>query len=279
MRIILIATASAVALGAGLAYAQRSQETTTDEQTNEQTLDAQQLKEELRAKAKRIPARNLAAALRASRDERDERARTVSNGPDLDALREDLKRTEAEDATRSAETTDQSANNTFTAARRAAPPPPPGIRRLPASRLRSADETEVARARIPVLLPADPSIRDRIKVYGMENVYTATAVIDAEASLSISGTCNRVIGGDPDMIAFRKRIAEGPQRLAGTGASYQISRNDFGVDLSFAKFGCGYVMTIECGDPGADPRCAADEYITGLAESMILANPELAGGE
>jgi hypothetical protein len=38
-------------------------------------------------------------------------------------------------------------------------------------------------------------------------------------------------------------------------------------------------MTIECGDPAADARCAADDYITGLADSMILANPELAGGE
>ncbi len=277
MKTILIATAGLAALGASYVYAQ-SQEAAPEEKAAEKPPEPQMLKEQLRAKAKRIPARNLAAALRASRDERDDRARTISGGPDLDALREDLKRTDAEDAERAAASNDDTSNRTFSAARRA-PPPPPGIRRLAASRLKSTQEDEVARARIPVLLPADPAIRDQIKVYGMENIYTATARIDAESSLTISGTCNRVIGGDPDVVAFRKRLAEGPKRLAGTGASYQISRNDFGVDLSFAKFGCGYVMTIECGDPGADPRCAADEYISGLAESMILANPELAGGE
>ncbi|GJL90383.1 hypothetical protein [Hyphococcus sp.] len=276
MKTILIATASLAALGASIVYAQ-SQEPDSEKQA-EKTPEPQLLKERLRAQAKRIPARNLAAALRASRDERDDRARTISGGPDLDALRDDLKRSDAEDAERAATSNDETSNQSFSAARRA-PPPPPGIRRLAASRLKSTQKDEVARVRIPVLLPANPAIRDRIKVYGMENVYTATAKIDAEASLTISGTCNRVIGGDPDIVAFRKRLAEGPKRLAGTGASYQISRNDFGVDLSFAKFGCGYVMTIECGDPGADLRCTADDYISGLAESMILANPELAGGE
>ena len=113
----------------------------------------------------------------------------------------------------------------------------------------------------------------------MRNVYTATADIDAEASFSMTGTCNRVIGGDPDVVAFRKRLAEAPRRLPGTNAEYHISRNDFGVDLSFSKFGCGYVMTIECGDPSEDARCSGDDYITRLAQSLILANPELAEGE
>ncbi len=279
MKTILMITAALVALGAGLVYAQ-SQEPEPTGEAAPTPPDAEKLRESLLEKAQRIPARNLASALRAASDERDDRAQTLAGKPDLDALRDDLKRTEAEDAQRAGVTDNLSSGQTFTAARRTQPPPPPpGLRPMAASRLKSADEAEVARARIPVLLPADGAVRDNLKVYGMADVYTATARIDEEASLSISGTCNRVIGGDPDNVAFRKRLAEGPKRLAGTGASYQMSRNDYGVDLSFAKFGCGYVMTIECGDPASDPRCAGDEYITGLAESMILANPELAGGE
>lgn len=292
MKKILIAAASFTALSGGLVLAQTQTETQTNEQdeiqseirTSEEEAaqnppDPRVIAEELRAKAKRIPRRNLAAALRAARDDRDDRARTIAARPNLDALRDDLKRTEAEDAERDAAEIRSLSNQSFAAAPRptAPPPPPPGIRAMAASRLRSADADEVSRARVPVLLPAE--LRDRMKVYGMENIYTATARIDAEARLSISGTCNRVVGGAPDTVAFRKRIAERPRRLAGTGASYQFSRNDFGVDLSFSKFGCGYVMTLECGDPGADPRCAADDYLTGLAQSMILANPELAGGE
>lgn len=274
----MITAAGVAALCGGLALAQ--ERTASDLEAAQNPPRGEDVQQALRDKAKRIPARNLAAALRAASDERDNRAVTVSGRPDLDALREDLKRTEAEDAQRAAASGDQSAVSTrsVTAARRE-PPPEPGIRRMAAANLRSAEAEEIARVRIPVLIPAEPAIRDRVKVYGMENVYTATAAIDAQASLTITGTCNRVVGGDPEVAAFRKRLADGPRRLSRAGAAYQMSRNDFGVDLSFAKFGCGYVMTIECGDPAADARCAADEYITGLADSMILANPELAGGE
>lgn len=281
MKKLLIAAASLAALSGGIVHAQSdetpSEASVSEEEAAQNPPDPRLIAEELRAKARRIPRRNLAAALRAALDERDDRARTISRRPDLEALREDLRRTEAEDEERNVSAIRDLSSQTFAAAPREAPPPPPGIRAVSAERLRSADAEEVARARIPVLLPAE--LRDRMKVYGMENVYTATARIDAEARLLISGTCNRVVGGDPDVVAFRKRIASQPQRLEGTRASYQMSRNDFGVDLSFSKFGCGYVMTVECGDPGADPRCAADDYVTGLAQSMILANPELAGGE
>ncbi|WP_428407595.1 hypothetical protein [Hyphococcus sp.] len=280
MKKLLMLAAGAAALTGGVVFAQtRSDERTSEEEAAQNPPDPRIIAEELRAKAKRIPRRNLAAALRAASDERDDRARTVSRRPNLEALREDLRRTEAEDAERDTAAIRDLSNQNFAAAPRdtAPEPPPPGIRSMPAERLRSADVREVERARIPVLLPAQ--LRDAMKVYGMENIYTATARIDSEARLLISGTCNRVVGGDPDVVEFRKRISESPRRLAGTGASYQISRNDFGVDLSFSKFGCGYVMTVECGDPGGDPRCAADEYVTGLAQSMILANPELAGGE
>lgn len=282
MKKLLFAAAGVAALGCGLVLAQTSSSTTdtSEEDAAQNPPDPKVVAEELRAKAKRIPRRNLAAALRASADERGDRARTVSSRPNLEAMREDLKRTEAEDAQRSQNNSSEiSRSQSFTTAGREEEPARPGIRSMSPRSLRSADAQEIERARIPVLLPAEPAIRDRIKVYGMENVYTATAVIDPNARLLISGTCNRVVGGDPKVVAFRKRLAEGPRRLEGTGASYQISRNDFGVDLSFSKFGCGYVMTIECGDPGADPRCSGDDYITGLAQSMILANPELAGGE
>lgn len=271
---------AALAAGAGFAQtqddAQQDQEETQREEIRRSPPDAQALQESLRARAKRLPRRGLASALRAAQDERSNRAETIRRAPNLVELRADLQRTEAEDAERAGPREQLSATRALTAA----PPatPPPGIRAMAAANLRNADEAEVDRARIPVLIPADPSIRDRVKIYGMENVYTATAAIDAEASVSITGTCNRVIGGDPDVVEFRKRLAERPRRLAGTGASYQISRNDFGVDLSFSKFGCGYVMTIECGDPSTDVRCSGDDYITGLADSMILANPGLADG-
>ena len=274
MRAIIALGLGAAVVAGGVVTAQTRTET-SDSTANRETPQAETIREELNAKAQRIPEDDLAAALRATQDNRTDRARTLARPPNLDAMREELNRTAEED----------SANNTNLLQRQselsayALPPPRPGIRPMSAEYLQSADRKEIDLVRIPVLIPADPSIRNKVKVYGMENVYTATAIIDNEANLSLTGTCNRVVGGDPDVVAFRKRLSTEPKRLTGTGATYQISRNDFGVDLSFSKFGCGYVMTIECGDPSADPRCAGDDTIVGLADSMVLANPDLAGGE
>lgn len=240
--------------------------------------DPEAIQQALREQAQRIPRGGLASALRAAADNRDARARTIAGRPDLAALRADLQRAIEEDAQRRDQTS-LAPSRSFAAAPPPPPPPPPGIRPMAVERLRRIAPAELQRALIPVLIPASAEVRDAIRVYGMENVYTATAQIDPHAALSVSGTCNRVVGGAPDTIAARKRLAELPRRLAGTNAAYFISRNDFGADLSFSKFGCGYVITVECGDPAADARCAGDDYLMSLASSMILANPELAGGE
>ena len=232
------------------------------------------IKRSLEEKAVRIPAQRPEAAPRSADSADTRRARALPRQPNWDEVRADLNRTAGEDAERNLRQDSLSTTRTGPPA-----PPPPGLRALAADRLATAERDEVDRVLIPVLLPAHPDVRDKLKVYGMENVYTATADIDDDASLSISGTCNRVIGGDPSVVEFRRRLSEQPRRLSGTRAAYHISRNDFGVDLSFSKFGCGYVMTIECGNPADDTRCAADDYISLLADSMILANPERAGGE
>lgn len=287
MRRILTAGIGLAAIAAGAAIAQtrgddganqRPAELTAEEQkAADARPDPAAIQAELQQKARRIPARDLAAALRAAKDDRSDRAITLERAPDKAALREALSRTEAEDKEAGAARPQLSARSLA-----AAPPvqkPAPGIRAMRAENLKSADAREVSAVRAPVLLPADPALRDKLRVYGMTNIYTAAAPLDANASFSMTGTCNRVIGGDPETAAFRKRLAARTERLAGVNASYQISRNDFGVDLSFAKFGCGYVMTIECTAPASDARCAGDDYVTGLAQSLILANPELAESE
>lgn len=247
--------------------------------------DGEALQRRLEEQAIRLPARSGESSSDSNRTRaaalRTDTARMVQRAPNLSALREDLRITRAADEERSRESlralSAPSARGPGDFA--AAGPPPPGIRALAADRLANVEREEIERVLLPVLIPAHPDVRDKIKVYGMANIYTATAEIDANASLSVTGTCNRVVGGDPEIAAFRKRLAAKPQRRTGTGAAYHISRNDFGVDLSFSKFGCGYVMTVECSAPADDTRCAEDKYITGLADSMILANPELAEEE
>ncbi len=239
--------------------------------------DADAVQRELEAKAIRIPASDLAAALKASDDGRSDRARLVPRKPDWEAVRAELARTSADDETRDNETGIDQRRPPVRGNR--PPPPPSGLRALAAERLPRTDRGETDIVLIPLLAPAHPDVRDNLKVYGQENTYTAVSKIDNEASLSISGVCNRVIGGAPNLVSLRKRMAEGPPRLTALRARYNISRNEFGVDLSFSKFGCGYVITIECGDTDNDERCTEDQYISRLADSMILINPERAGGE
>ncbi|GJL94368.1 MAG: hypothetical protein DHS20C05_07730 [Hyphococcus sp.] len=271
------------ALGFTLAASTVAFSQSREDTANDQGAAVQRSLEE---KAVRVPASDLAAALKAAESgESERRTRTLPPKPDWGAVREDLDETAREDgATPDNQQTDPTIGQTTTPIRGPAdrlgtpPPPPPGLRALAADRLQNVESAEVDRVLMPVLTPAHPDVRNKIKVYGLENAYTAAAAIDVNASLSISGACHRVIGGDRDIVEFRKRIAKGPPRLAGIRANYFITRNDFGVDLSFSKFNCGYVMTIECDNPADDERCSGDAYISRLADSMLLINAERAGG-
>ncbi len=239
----------------------------------------EELQRELEDRAIRVPIAPPGAADEAAETQRARSApapravpsQLVRRPPNWSEVREDLQDARERDT---AEAAQEAPQQTQDPTRALPPPSKPGLRAAAQDMRAKLQQAEVDRVLIPLLIPA--ALRDEIKIYGMRNVYTATTGLDQNASISISGSCNRIIGGDPDVVEARRRLAEAPPRLPGLGADYYISRNDFGVDLSFSKFGCGYVMTIECNNPSADPRCAADEYITELADSMVLANPELA---
>ncbi|MEO0880179.1 MAG: hypothetical protein AAFY22_10765, partial [Pseudomonadota bacterium] len=53
---------------------------------------------------------------------------------------------------------------------------------------------------------------------------------------------------------------------------YIITRSEYSVDLSFSRFGAGYVLSLLCDDQDTDARCTEDDYITELASSMALLN-------
>lgn len=244
---------------------------------NTTATDNDALQQSLEDKAQRIPASDLAAALSANDGGRSDRARMVRVRPDWAAVRADLQRTSAEDVER--DTSNDNDTRTLPTRRLPGPPPPPpGLRAFAAERLPRVVQGEVDVVTIPVLSPAHPDIRDKVKIYGQENTYTVAGDIDQDAQFSMSGACDRVVGGARSLMDLRRRLAEGPPRLAGLRTDYHISRNEFGVDLSFSKFGCGYVITVECSDPDSDERCTDDRYPTMIARSMILINPERAAG-
>lgn len=231
--------------------------------------DPDAVQREIEDKAIRLPANPLTAALSTRREDgsrRIERPQLIARRPDFTELRATLRRSDTE----SSEGPSPSP---------ASRPVPRGIDRITSERLATRERIEIDRVFVPLLLPADPALVDKFTVYGMNNIYTASAAIDASASISITGTCYRVVGGDPDMTARRARTAASSRRLLAIDAPYEISRNQSGTDLSFSRFGCGYVLTLECDDPEANERCAGEDYITALASSLIIANPAIAEGE
>lgn len=155
---------------------------------------------------------------------------------------------------------------------------PPGMRAVAATNFKNVVTREVNLTRLPLLAPEGARIAQTLKVYSQGDTYSATADVENGVVMRMSGARKKIVIGD--LKSARTRIAamrkERPT-LPSLDTPYLITRSDSSTDLTFAKFGAGYVLSIMCDDP-ADPRCAEDDFITKLASNIMLLNPE-AGGE
>jgi len=155
---------------------------------------------------------------------------------------------------------------------------PPGMRAALSSNFKNVAAREVNVTRLPVLAPEGARIAQTLKVYSLGDSYSATAEADDGVALRMSGARKKIVVGD--LKSARTRIAsmrKERKTLASVNSPYLITRSESSTDLTFAKFGAGYVLSIMCDDP-ADIRCAEDAFIEKLASNMLLMNPE-AGGE
>ncbi len=155
---------------------------------------------------------------------------------------------------------------------------PPGMRAASAQNYKNVTVREVNVTRLPVLAPEGARIGQTLKVYSLGDSYSATAEVEDGVAMRMSGARKKIVVGD--LKSARTRIASIRKEraaLASVAAPYFIARSESSTDLTFAKFGAGYVLSIMCDDP-SDARCAGDEFITKLASNLMLLNPE-AGGE
>ena len=154
---------------------------------------------------------------------------------------------------------------------------PPGLRAAPAERFKSVVLREVNLTRLPLLAPEGGRISQTLKVYSLGASYSATAEVEDGVSMRMSGARRKIVVGDLRSARMRIAAMRKEQRtLDSIDARYVITRSDSSTDLSFAKFGAGYALSIMCDDP-ADQRCASDDYITGLASNLLLLNPDAEG--
>jgi hypothetical protein len=155
---------------------------------------------------------------------------------------------------------------------------PPGMRAAPAENFKTVVVREVNLTRLPLLAPEGPRIAETLKVYSIGDSYSATAEVEDGVSMRMSGSRRKIVIGDRPTALKRLRAMRAQEKsLASLGTPYIVTRSESSTDLSFAKFGAGYVLSLMCDDP-ADTRCAADDFIVGLASNIMLLNPE-AGGQ
>lgn len=159
-------------------------------------------------------------------------------------------------------------------------PRPEGLRALAPAQLQRVRPGEVDAVQMPVLVPASNEILSSVQVFGQANAYSAIADAGSGLAFRISGARKRLVLEDPPaprLAMERMRNARPP--LPGLGARYVITRSDSSTDLSFSRFGCGYVLSLICDDPDSDVRCAEDDFIVSLASSMVLLNDRAENGQ
>ena len=155
---------------------------------------------------------------------------------------------------------------------------PAGLRAIEPRRLKSVSLREVSLTKTPVLVPMAPGVDASLRVYSQPDSYSATADLADGVAMRISGSRRKLLVGDIRPAREKLAALNSGARLASVDAAYLITRSDSSTDLSFSKFGCGYVISLMCDDP-SDPKCADDSYISELASSMIILNASAGDGQ
>lgn len=248
MRIIAIATlAVALALGGALALAQSSSDPAVGERLQAALKERAETRPRLRPPPIGRPAKE-----------------TVEDGVNWTEMRTAVAVTAAREA---------AAGQSITTA----PGGTAGIRAAAPERLKNVVTREVNVTRLPVLAPDTARVRATLKVYSLGSSYSATAEVEDGVAMRMSGTRKKLVVGDLKSARSRITAMRAEEKsLPGLDVPYIVARSDNSTDLSFAKFGAGYVLSLMCDDP-SDARCAEDGFIVALASNLILLNSEAEG--
>lgn len=166
------------------------------------------------------------------------------------------------------------------AATGAAAAPTPGMRAAAPESFKNVVVREVNVTKLPVLAPAGGRIQQTLKVYSQGDSYSATAEVADGVAMRMSGARKKIVVGDAKSVRSKMATMKSEARvLPGLEVPYIISRSDSSTDLSFSKFGAGYVLALMCDDPEGDVRCSGDDFIVGLASNLIVLNSTAGGGE
>lgn len=132
------------------------------------------------------------------------------------------------------------------------------LRMLPNALASAIEETP-----LPVLIPSERALQndeayEGANFIGAERWYSVSFSFDDGLSLELRG-----VSAARDHQGY-----EPPESAALEGPT--LSRTHGIVDLTFSRFGIGYALQIECAEPLSDPRCAKEDFVQGVFESLLL---------
>lgn len=122
----------------------------------------------------------------------------------------------------------------------------------------------IDQARLPIFLPRDPAfLRAAVITHGPH--FSALGASHDGITLSIAATDARFENAE--------EIAPPPPTDQVRGQPATFTQNDLIRTVAWDEAGLAWAVDVECADPERDARCASDDYLRSIVESL-----ELAGG-
>jgi hypothetical protein len=123
---------------------------------------------------------------------------------------------------------------------------------------------QLAKIRIPVLLPTEPGLTARLKLLASGGDYTASSSGPAMA-FSLSGW-----GG---AFPVGARTAAGARLAGGASADgVDIGKTEAGYEASFGRYGASYSLTLDCVRPD-DRRCNDPAFMRSVIARLVVVIP------
>ena len=140
--------------------------------------------------------------------------------------------------------------------------------------LRNAPPSELARPRLPVLLPLETeptSTRGDEEGGGVDGMMFFASDYFYSASFHRRGIMYQITGTRV-VHAVENSAAVADQYRAMTDPQGQlVTRNEFGQELSFNRYGAAYTLLIACSTPDENAECRDESTIRAFAGRLVVA--------
>lgn len=136
------------------------------------------------------------------------------------------------------------------------------LQRGEAPRLQRVTPQQLDASHLPVLLPNTGEMRASGLVFPSPHSYAATVNLP-DATVEVFGSSRAA----PLAPAMEKDLKG---HMKPTASGYLVSDTEYGQEISLNRYGIAYSVMITCKAPRTDDRCTKPEFLTTLADQMVM---------